>query len=146
MNSMKIVIKLAVMLVFVGSNFVWADDGGRQSELVKLAPYSEDVFSSTRVITEREFEGTDPISISINQTLVIPIYYHPSVISNNGYSLFFGPDNSSLMSVITAGITPSDGGCLNLNLLCTGLKAGPVTIVFGEAGQIKKSFSIQVTE
>lgn len=143
---MKKVIKLAAMLVIAGSNFVWADDGGSQNEVVQLATFSPESSPAMRVITEREFNGIDPISISIGQLLVVPIHYHPAAISNGPCTLFFGPDDRSLMSVTTAGVTQSEGGCLDFNLCCTGLKPGPVTLVVGDTGEVKKSLVIQVTE
>ncbi|MBM3857488.1 MAG: hypothetical protein FJ390_05945 [Verrucomicrobia bacterium] len=143
---MKTVIKLAVMLVIAGSNFVWADDGGGQSQSVQLVPSSQEASPSMRVITEREIDGTDPITITVNQSLIVPLHYNPFDIENGQCSLFFGPDDQSLMSVTAAGVTPSAGGCLDLNLICTGLKPGQVTLMVGYAGEIKKSLSIQVVE
>ncbi|MBX9578598.1 MAG: hypothetical protein K2W97_09035 [Chthoniobacterales bacterium] len=142
---MKTVIKLAVMLVVAGSNLVWADDGS-QSELVQLASCSGDTSPSMRVITEREFDGTDPIVISLNESLIIPIHFQRYTLSNS-ISIFFNTTDTSIMNVVGGGVNYSDDGKLfNINLICTGKQIGETKVQFGEAETVVNEFNIQVVE
>ncbi|MEI6416209.1 MAG: hypothetical protein WCO92_00635 [Verrucomicrobiota bacterium] len=113
---------------------------------IQLSPSSGEVASSMRVITQDEFDEKVPIVINVNQSLIIPIHYQRCVITNTP-QIFFGPQDSPLVTVSAAGVTWSDNGMtLDLNLVCTGAQAGPTTVQFGEAGQVVKKFNIQVVE
>ena len=141
---MKKYIVLLLMLVSVRA--LLADAMASQAEPIQLSSGIREVAPSMRVITEEEFEGADPITIKLNQSLIIPCHYQRNILSNE-ISVFFGPDDRSMLNVNPDGVTWSNnGGVLDVNLICTGIKLGQTTVRFGEAGKTIKEFTIQVVE
>lgn len=136
---------IAVLLMLVSAHALLADVATSPGS-IGLAPSAGDVAPSMRVITQDEFDGKVAIVIHMNESLVIPIHYHLYYPTNNP-ELFFGPADSAEISLAVDGATLSDeGATIDFNLVCTGTKVGPATVVFGEAGQVVKEFPIQVVE
>jgi len=137
---MKKYIAVLLLLVSVSSLLASATfSSGSASLVTGLTP-------ETRVITQAEFEGTEDISIKINQSLIIPLHYQRHSLSND-IGLFFGAADTSVMNVTNGEPNWSNQGMvLDMNLICTGTHVGQTTVDLGEDGQIIKEFTIQVVE
>lgn len=142
---MKTLVKLAVILAVVGSNILKADDSTSQ-KVSTSAILMGDATPTMRVITQGEFDGTDPIIIKLNETFIIPLHYERHILANT-ITTFFGPEDCSVVEVIPGGLNWSNNGMvLDVNLICTGKQLGQTNVHFGEVGQLDQKFNIQVVE
>ena len=137
---------ITILLLLATGYALHAED--LTSQAIALQPMSsmEQDDSSMRVITQNEFDGTEPITIHVGQVFIIPLHYERTNLCNN-VQVYFGPDKPSIMSVSSGGLAWSgQGKILDMNLICTGLQKGDVTVVFGEETAIHKEIKIQVIE
>lgn len=146
MNKMKTVMKIVVMLVIAGSNFALAENRVDLTDGAQLIACAEDDSSLIKVITQNQFEGIDPISIKVNQQLIIPLHYKPSILSNDPIPFCSFPNNEGCMKVTCAGATVSNTGAIDVNIICTALKPGEATLTLGQPGTSQKTISIEITE
>ena len=130
-----------VLLMLVSVKSLLADDATFRSGFV-----SPEATSNMRAVTRGEFDGTDPITVKVNEQLIIPMHYHRCNLSNN-ISIFFGAVDTSIMNVLPAGVNWSDNGMsLDLNLVCIGMQVGQTTVRFGEGNDVLKELNIQIVE
>jgi hypothetical protein len=102
--------------------------------------------AAVRFITEREFNGTDPIIIAVNETLIVPVHYKRFLVANN-IQVHLGPEDPTVLDVTSADVQWSQQGMiLDLKMIWTGLKVGETKIKFGEEGYLIKEFNIHVVE
>jgi hypothetical protein len=137
---------IVTLLLLVSVRALFADALTSQQEFIQPCFSLKEVTPAMRVITQEELEGTDPIIIKLNKSLIIPIHYQRTTLENQ-ISFFFGPDDPSIMTMTPNGVTWSDNGSiLDMNLICTGMKEGQTPVNIGENGTVLKTFTIHVVQ
>lgn len=100
------------------------------SEQTQFRAASVDV-SPIRVITEEEFKGEKPVTLYLNQQLLIPVHFTINNLSfdNKLHSLNNYASNSEILNVCTGDLAISNGvATYDFNILCTALGVGKTKV------------------
>lgn len=96
-----------------------------------------------RMITEEEFKGEKPISLYLNQQLIIPVHYSPGYLDNNLHKIGAYPSNEEILEVTTENFT-AQNFIFDFNIVCTGLVEGNSKVIFDYDDKSIKEWNINV--
>ncbi len=128
-------------VIQIGSSSQWLGQ-----ETIEVAPsFERPPYPSVRVITEDELNGTDTITMKINELLVIPLYYRFTFYPL-GHTLKCNLNDSSVVQAQVVGNTYVNSNTLYFNFVCIGLKPGQADLWINNGILYSNKLSFKVIE